>query len=233
MHTVRNPRKEHSIAAPFQMKIFWLVTSRIVRVWLGGYRLLAITNLPSSRPQVHCTFEDFHNAELVSFEVSICLFWNNYYLLFAQSNLTYFLFISTFTCLIDRLHYCLVQWWHLVKPDQVWGLYLRWKKVHRSKQPVVCKVHINTFCLIEMPLFQLLGMKGAYLFMTMFLNVTLLIHMILLGSSRSLSGCRLYCMFQTLGTGWRIRWAWQPLEYKEDLRWRRHSNWIFDATVHA
>ena len=34
----------------------------------------------------HCTFEDLHNAEaeaeLVSFEVSICLFWNNYYLLY-------------------------------------------------------------------------------------------------------------------------------------------------------
>ena len=34
----------------------------------------------------HCTFEDLHNAEaeaeLVSFEVSICLFWNNYHLLY-------------------------------------------------------------------------------------------------------------------------------------------------------
>ena len=36
-------------AAPFRMKICWaLVTSRMVRVWLGGYRLLATMNLPSS-----------------------------------------------------------------------------------------------------------------------------------------------------------------------------------------
>jgi len=30
-----------------------------------------------------------------------------------------------------------VQWWHLVKPDQVWGLYLWWKKANRSKQLVM------------------------------------------------------------------------------------------------
>ena len=82
----------------------------------------------------HCAFEDLHNAGHVSFEVGVFVCFETITTYFiAQSNLTYFLFISTFTCLIDRLHvhllwdlqarrYCLVQWRHLVKPDQVWWL---------------------------------------------------------------------------------------------------------------
>ena len=55
----------------------------------------------------HCAFKDLHNAEHVSFEVSVFVCFETITTYFiAQSNLTYFLFISTFTCLSDRSFAC-------------------------------------------------------------------------------------------------------------------------------
>ena len=75
-----------------------------------GYRLLATTIplLSYLLEYTHCTFEDLHNAEHhVSFEVSVFVCFETITTYFiAQSNLTYFLFISTFTCLSDRSFAC-------------------------------------------------------------------------------------------------------------------------------
>jgi len=97
--------KEQS--APFLFNSCWLMTSRMVRVWLGGYRLLATTILllPYWREVHSLRVQRLAQCRACLFwGKCICLFWNNYYLLYCPVQSYILSFISTFTCLIDRLH---------------------------------------------------------------------------------------------------------------------------------
>ena len=75
--------KEQS--APFWFNTCWLMTSRMVRVWLGGYRLLATTILllPYWREVHSLRVQRLAQCRACLFwGKCICLFWNNYYLLY-------------------------------------------------------------------------------------------------------------------------------------------------------